>query len=296
MWSDAHQRAFEFFGGTCGTGIYNHMKPSVRRLVALSTGRFKPEIHNLCNHYGFKPAACMPGEDWEAGTTEQQLRQSRKFLFLPRPEADCYPELNTRLAERCIREARRKPHPNFSARTIWQVFEDEVPSLVALEEQFQGFREIEAKASNTCLVPFDHNEYSVHASAAGRAVSIRAFAERITVHMDGAQVAEHPRTFRRGRVVYDPWHYVPILAGKSCALTNGAPFRNWQPPGALGRIRSKLSRRADGDRQFVAILSAIPKESLGAVEAACAAALEADDCTSAGVIRMLDRAKTRQHR
>ncbi len=296
MWSDAHQRAFAFFGGTCGTGIYNHMKPPVRRLVALSVGRFKPEIRDLCDHYGVRPEACMPGEDWEKGTTEQQLRQSRKTLFLPRPEAASYPELNTLLAERCLREARRHPHPNFGGRTIWQVFEDELPSLTAVEEPFQGFREIGATASNTCLVPFDHNEYSVHASAAGRAVCIRAFADRITIHLDGTQVAEHPRTFRRGRVLYDPWHYVPILAGKPCALTNGAPFRNWHPDGALGRMRNKLSGRADGDRQFVAILSAIPKESLDAVEAACAAALEKDDCTAAGVNRMLDRARTRQRR
>ena len=234
MWSDAHRRAFEFFGGTCGTGIYNHVKPSVRRLVALSSGRFKPEIRNLCDHYGITPTACMPGEDWERGTTEQQLRQTRKTLFLPRPEAASYPELNTLLAERCTREARRQLHPNFGDRTIWQIFEDEGPSLATVEEPFRGFREVEVRASNTCLVPFDHNEYSVHANAAGRTVSIRAFADRISVLMDGASVAEHPRTFRRGRVVYDPWHYVPILAGKSCALTNGAPFRNWQPPGALG--------------------------------------------------------------
>jgi hypothetical protein len=25
----------------------------------------------------------------------------------------------------------------------------------------------------------------------------------------------------------DPWHYVPVLARKSGALRNGAPFKDW---------------------------------------------------------------------
>jgi hypothetical protein len=32
---------------------------------------------------------------------------------------------------------------------------------------------------------------------------------------DGQIVAEHPRSFGRGDTVYDPWHYVPVLAMRS---------------------------------------------------------------------------------
>jgi pimeloyl-ACP methyl ester carboxylesterase len=31
-------------------------------------------------------------------------------------------------------------------------------------------------------------------------------------------VAEHPRSFGRGDTVYDPWHYVPVLADRLAAL------------------------------------------------------------------------------
>ena len=295
MWCDAHERAFEFLGGACRTGIYNHMKPAVRRLVAISAGMFKPELCQLCGHYGIKPAACMPGEDWERGTSERQLRNSRRNLFLPRPEAASYPELNAWLAKRCIREAKRQIHPSIETRTIWQVYKDERLRLAALGQPFNGCREFEMKASTGCLVPFDHNHYSVHAGVAGRKVTIRAYADRISVLLDGEEVAEHPRSFGRGRIVYDPWHYVPMLPGKPCALTNGAPFRNWQPPGALGRMRSKLSGCVDGDRQFVSILSEIPRVGLKAVEAACAGALDHGDCTHEGVARILDSAQAEPH-
>jgi hypothetical protein len=58
------------------------------------------------------------------------------------------------------------------------------------------------------------------------------------VTLSGARMAEHQRRFGRNQMVYDPWHYVPVLARKPGALRNGAPFKNWvRPPrleGALG--------------------------------------------------------------
>jgi hypothetical protein len=43
-------------------------------------------------------------------------------------------------------------------------------------------------------------------------------------------VAEHSRSFGRGDTLYDPWHYVPVLARKPGALRNGAPFKDWVLP------------------------------------------------------------------
>jgi hypothetical protein len=73
--------------------------------------------------------------------------------------------------------------------------------------------------------------------------------------------------------VFDPWHYVPVLARKPGALRNGAPFKDWVLPAGLDRIRRKLVGADDGDRQMVAILTAVLSDGLGAVEAACQEAL-----------------------
>jgi hypothetical protein len=87
-------------------------------------------------------------------------------------------------------------------------------------------------------------------------------------------VGEHPRCFGRGQTVYDPWHYVPVLARKPGALRNGAPFKHWVLPAALERVRRKLAAAEDGDRQMVGILSAVLIDGLAPVEAACAEALQ----------------------
>ena len=79
--------------------------------------------------------------------------------------------------------------------------------------------------------------------------------------------------FGRGETIYDPWHYVPVLARKPGALRNGAPFKDWVLPAAMERVRRKLAGVDDGNRQMVDILTAVLTDGLPAVEAACAEAI-----------------------
>ena len=104
---------------------------------------------------------------------------------------------------------------------------------------------------------FDNNKYSVASSAVGRPVEVQAYADRIVIRQDGRIVGEHPRTCGRGETIYDPWHYVPVLARKPGALRNGAPFKDWVLPAAMERIRRKLAGADDGNRQMVDILTAV---------------------------------------
>lgn len=139
------------------------------------------------------------------------------------------------------------------------------------------------------LVRFDYNKYSVHAKALGRPVEIHAYAERIVIRQDGEVVAEHARRFGRDQTIYDPWHYVPVLARKPGALRNGAPFKGWELPAALERIRRRLAAHSDGDRQMVGILAAVTTDGLEAVEAACAEALVGGPVSRDVVLNILTR-------
>lgn len=163
------------------------------------------------------------------------------------------------------------------------MFEEERPKLVAYRGRFDGFHALPASVSKTCLVRFDNNKYSVSASAIGRPVEIYAYADRIVVRQEGRVVAEHPRCYGRGETIYDPWHYVPILARKPGALRNGAPFKDWVLPASLERVRRKLAGSDDGDRQMVKVLAAVLTDGLPAVEIACAEAL-AESLHSADII------------
>jgi hypothetical protein len=129
----------------------------------------------------------------------------------------------------------------------------------------------------------------VSASSVGRPVEIHAYADRIVIRQDGRIVAEHPRSYGRGETIYDPWHYVPVLARKPGALRNGAPFKDWVLPAALERVRRKLAGSDDGDRQMVAILAAVLTDGLPAVESACAQAMSEGVHSSDVILNILAR-------
>jgi len=135
-------------------------------------------------------------------------------------------ELNDWLVDQCVARAKVQPHPEIADRTIWELFEDERASLVPYRGRFDGFHAVHASVSKTCLVRFDNNKYSVQASAVGRPVEVRAYADRIELRQDGRVVGEHARAFGRGGTVYNPWHYVQVVSGSRWKFSNGA-LRAW---------------------------------------------------------------------
>lgn len=266
---------------------------------------YNRRFQQMCSHYLVEPVACTPASGWEKGQVENQVGTIRERLFSPRVRVKSLEELNDWLADQCVARAKIQPHPEMSDKTVWEVFEAERASLVPYRGPFDGFHAVQASVSKTCLVRFDsdedqetirgivslRNKYSVQASAVGRPVEVRAYADRIELRQDGRIVGEHPRAFGRGGTVYNPWHYVPVLARKPGALRNGAPFKHWVLPASLERIRRKLRAAPDGDRRMVDILGAVLTDGLPAVEAACAEALNEGVHSADVILNILARSR-----
>jgi hypothetical protein len=286
---DAHDRAFAFFKGACTRGIYDNMKTAVETILVGTERVYNRRFLQMCGHYLVDPVACTPASGWEKGQVENQVGLVRERFFTPRLRMKSYDDLNGWLLDQCIAYAKAHRHPELRERTIWEAFEAERPNFVPYAGRFDGFHAIPASVSKTCLVRFDNNKYSVTASAVGRPVEIRAYADRIEIRQDGRIVGEHPRHFGRDQMIYDPWHYVPVLARKPGALRNGAPFKDWVLPGSLAGVRRKLASVGDGDRQMVDILAAVLTDGLTAVEAACAEALAQGVHSAAVILNILAR-------
>jgi transposase len=286
---DAHERAFAFFRGACTRGIYDNMKTAVDTIFIGKDRQYNRRFLQMCSHHLVDPVACTPASGWEKGQVENQVGLVRERFFTPRLRVKTYDELNAWLTDKCVAYAKAHPHPERPEQTVWEVFEAERPNLVPYRGRFDGFHALPASVSKTCLVRFDNNKYSVNASAVGRPVEIHAYADHIVIRQDGRAVAEHARHHGRGETIYDPWHYVPVLARKPGALRNGAPFKDWVLPAALERVRRKLAGSDDGDRQMVAILATVLTDGLPAVEAACAQAMSEGVHSSDVIINILAR-------
>ena len=271
---DAHTRAFEFFGGSCRKGIYDNLKAAVNKVFSGKERSFNDRFSQLCSHYLYEPVACTPAAGWEKGQVENQVKTVRQRFFTPRPKVKDFKELNAFLLSRCIGWGKTRKHPTIRDKTVWEVYEEEKSRLIPVHLPFDGYAERPARVSPSSLITFDRNCYSVHCTQVGRTVQVRVYADRIVIVRDGEVVGEHGRQFGRGKTVFDPWHYLPALERKPGALRNGAPFKQWDLPGGLGKVLGKLKRSfTDWDRQFVGILHAVNLYGLDTVEQACSEAL-----------------------
>ena len=286
---DAHARAFAFFGGAPTRGIYDNMKTAVDAVFVGKERVFNRRFLIMSDHYMVEPTACTPASGWEKGQVENQVNVIRGRFFQPRLRFSSLEELNGWLEAECRRWAETHPHPDHDGLTVAQAWEAEKPLLQPVLTPFDGFHESEHAVSGTCLISFDRNRYSVMAKAARRAVQVRAYADRIVVRCGEEVVADHARFFGRNRTLYDPWHYLPVLARKPGALRNGAPFVDWDLPPALAKLRRHLGSGDEADRRFVRVLSLVLSDGLEAVEAAVAEALAEGAPSDDVVVNILAR-------
>jgi transposase len=286
---DAHERGFSFFMGACTRGIYDNMKTAVETVFVGKERGFNRRFLQMCSHYLVEPTACTPSAGWEKGQVENQVGLARERFFTPRLRFQSYDEMNVWLADQCVAYAKAHAHPEFRDRTIFAAFEAEQAVLVPHVGPFDGFYAVTASVSKTCLVRFDNNKYSVMAKAVGRPVEVQAYADRIVIRQDGVIVAEHRRHFGRDQTIYDPWHYVPVLARKPGALRNGAPFKDWVLPSAMDDVRRKLAGTGDGAKQMVKVLNAVLSDGIVAVETACAEALNQGVYSADVILNILSR-------
>ena len=289
MLFDAHARGFAFFGGVPGRGIYDNMKTAVTSVFTGKERVFNRRFLIMTDHYMVEPTACSPAAGWEKGQVENQVQTIRGRFFQPRLRFASLEELNGWLEAECRRWAERQAHPEQGELTVAQVLEIERSALQPMLGPFDGFNESEHAVTGTCLISFDRNRYSVLSTVARRTVQVRAYADRIVVRCGEEVVAEHPRYFGRNRTIYDPWHYLPVLARKPGALRNGAPFQDWDLPPALARLRRKLGHGDDADRRFVRVLSAVLTDGLEPVEAAVREALATGTASDDLILNILAR-------
>jgi hypothetical protein len=81
---DAHERAFAFFRGACGRGIYDNMKTAVETIFVGKDRRYNRRFLQMCSHHLVEPVACTPASGWEKGQVENQVGLVRERFFTPR--------------------------------------------------------------------------------------------------------------------------------------------------------------------------------------------------------------------
>jgi hypothetical protein len=146
---DAHDRAFAFFRGACGRGIYDNMKTAVETVFVGKDRQYNRRFLQMCSHHLVDPVACTPAAGWEKGEAREPGRAGARALPHAAAEGQSYDELNAWLVDKCVVWAKAHAHPEQSGRTIWDVFEEERPKLIPYGVRFDGFHALPASVSKT---------------------------------------------------------------------------------------------------------------------------------------------------
>ncbi len=121
---------------------------------------------------------------------------------------------------------------------------------------FDGYVELVARVSSTCLITVQRNRYSVPCHLANHLVSVHLYPEQIAVYAENERVACHLRLLGRDQICYDWQHYILLAERKPGVLRNGAPFADM--PVSLLKLQTALLRREGGDRVMAKVLAAVP--------------------------------------
>ena len=284
---DAHNKAFQFFAGVCRKGIYDNMKTAVKTVLLGKKREFNSRFLQMCSHHLFEPIACTPASGWEKGQVENQVNTGRCNFFTPLVKVENLEELNTQLEKNCIAWAKNHQHPEQKEKTVFEVYQEELPALIPYRGYFDSYKVENDVVSPYCFIRHATNCYSVECSYVGKAVQVRIYAKEIVVMYRDKMIGHHKRSFERYKRIYDPWHYVPLLERKPGALRNGAPFKQLKLPDNLQKVREQLSRYSDGDKRFIRILLSVIPHGLSMVETACAAALAEGGCNDVVILKKL---------
>lgn len=291
MLFDALTQAFRVLGGVPRRGIFDNMRTAVDRIGTGKARQVNARFAAMASHYLFEPEFCNPASGWEKGQVEKNVQDARRRLWQPMPNFPDLDALNAWLEAQCIAQWAQIEHGVLPG-TVADVHATEVASLMPLGRSFDGFVEHTKRVSPTCLVSFERMRYSVPASFANRAVSLRIYPDRIVIAAEGQIVCEHSRIIDRshhtgGRTIYDWRHYLAVIQRKPGALRNGAPFA--EMPDAFRQLQSQLLRRPGGDREMAEILALVLQHDEQVVLCAVELALEAGVATKTHVLNVLHR-------
>ncbi len=286
-----HNHAFRFFGGVSRHITYDNLKTAVYKIL---TGRNRQEQQSFTtfrSHYLFTSRYCNPGQPHEKGGIENDIGYAQRNFFSPIPQVSSYAELNARLQQLCRQDMQRRLRGQ--QQRVAELWEQEKPFLLPLPPgDYPACVSRPVKVNPYSQVVFETNRYSVPTEYVDRQLVLRAYPFDVEILAFDRIVARHRRCFGREQDIFDPLHYLGLLAQRPGAFAHAVPLRRWRqewPPVYERLLEAMTARWPDGRglRDFLAILKLHRRYSHEEMERAIRKALALDAIHLDGVLLCL---------
>ncbi len=206
-----HEHALRWVGGVGRDLWYDNLATAVAerrgRLV-----RWNPRFLAYAGHCGFRPVACNVARGNEKGRVEDSVKYLRTNFWPGRTFRDLA-DLNAQTQAWRDTVANAREH-RVTRKIPSLLVAEERPHLLPLREPYDTDEVRSVIVPPTFRVAFDSNRYSVPWRLVGKALTLRADAETVTLWYGTHRVACHARCWGRDHEVVLPAHADGLLAQK----------------------------------------------------------------------------------
>ena len=132
------------------------------------------------------------------------------------------------------------------------------------------------QVTSTSQVRYRGNDYSVPVAYGHRDVWIKGFVGRVVIGCAAEVIADHPRSYDTGDMMFDPVHYLPLMERKIMSFDQAAPLQGWELPEAFSTLQCLLEARQgkSGKREYVQVLRLLERFDLTVLHLAIEDALQ----------------------
>lgn len=226
---EAHELAFQHFGGVFKRLRYDNLKAAVKRVLRGSRREETTRFIAFRSHYGYEGSFCNPYSGHEKGGVEGEVGRFRRNHLVPVPQFESLDALNIWLLEECRRDEQRVIEGRSLSVSAGLIFE-RAALLPKPKETFDLAEECFALVDAKGCVRVKTNLYSTPFRPLTR-VRVRLLPTKVEVWSAGKAVAVHERSFLKRQEVYSLEHYLDVLERKPGAFSGSKPLHQWRIEG-----------------------------------------------------------------
>jgi transposase len=288
---EAHEIAFDYFGGVFRTCRYDNLKAAVKKIFRGYRREETERFIAFRSHWRFASEFCTPAEGHEKGGIEGEVGYFRRNHWVPVPKASDLEDLNGQLLKACREEEHR--YIDGHAESVGAATVRERPFLLApVERGFDLTEMCFPRVDGLGCVRVRTNLYSAPI-APGTTVEVRIGPSHIEICDEGRLIARHERCYERQRQILELEHYLDVLERKPGALVGSKPLAQWREkglwPASYDRLIEELIRRhgkASGTRFMIQIVGLVKQYGHTSLQQAIEKALSTG-CSDVAAVRHL---------
>lgn len=274
-WLDGHVHAFAFFGAAPRSILYDNDRCLVAKIMPDGTRKRTQRFSAMLSHYVIGDRYGRPGKGNDKGKVEGLVGYGRRNFMVPMPRFADWDAFNDYLEEQCRK--RQADILRGHRISIGERLEADLAAMRTLPAApFEACDLQSGQVTSTSQVRYRGNDYSVPVAYGHREVWVKGFVGRVVIGCAADVIAEHPRSYDTGDMMFDPVHYLPLIERKIMAFDQAAPLQGWDLPEAFKTLQRLLEARQGktGKREYVQVLRLLERFELEVLHLAIKDALQ----------------------